>query len=801
MSAGPQLRLLLAGLAASYIGFVLASAGLYVIPGLVLMLIGRAELEWFRISAVSMRLGLSGESSTAAVVVMRTWGLAGAALPLIAAQRGPAAIRLVLLQTACWWFLLHWLTAFIGQLLARRWSLGAWRGAALALGGLVVSLALLARFLRAYAGQRFGNRAAAVAGAFCLPAALAIADMGRWTRLPAWSLFAVAAALVVLGASSSALVRTTVETGEWPVSSMRRLVIVAVLLAAGLATFPRVHRAAQDFALERVQTEHQQILYSEEQFDHSTAQQLADQREQSLQRIAARLGISLAGFRARVFLHSSLEDKVLRGNSAREVHSVMDGGAAHHDAQADATALLVGSWGEPAMPFLRESAAVFAAGEWRGRPTGDLAAQIVFEEGPYSLTDLTDDSRFLSPLVRQPLAGEFAAWVGLQRLRVLYTAKAGNPKLSAPVADWRVPLEKGWRQHLRTLAATWKPEQHDCRGNRIADLFHRGIALSHEGGPRGGYGSRRVVRVLRELAAMGADAVSLQPYASQRSAGEPVLRRFTAESDDALDHSTRGAHAAGLRVTLKPQIWIGGGRSTPARATSAQAGDPGWSGDISFAAPAAWDEWWRQYRQWILHYARLAEGNGTDLFVIGTELGGTTAPERGQEEKWRRLIADVRRVYHGPVTYAAHWGQEFETLPFWDALDFIGLNFYYPIASGDGALSAEAAGRVAETVERVQERWAKPVLFTEVGFPSSAGAARQPWREDFQGRPDPELQARCYELVFRTFYSRPWFHGLYWWKWHSNGRGGGPSDLLYTPQRKPAERVIAHWYQHRSLRP
>ena len=53
-----------------------------------------------------------------------------------------------------------------------------------------------------------------------------------------------------------------------------------------------------------------------------------------------------------------------------------------------------------------------------------------------------------------------------------------------------------------------------------------------------------------------------------------------------------------------------------------------------------------RYRQWILHNARLAEWNGSDLFCIGNELREMTR----YEAEWRDLIATVRRIYHGPIT-------------------------------------------------------------------------------------------------------------------------------------------------------
>jgi hypothetical protein len=56
-----------------------------------------------------------------------------------------------------------------------------------------------------------------------------------------------------------------------------------------------------------------------------------------------------------------------------------------------------------------------------------------------------------------------------------------------------------------------------------------------------------------------------------------------------------------------------------------------------------------------------------------------TAVERPDD--WRRRIADVRRVYSGKLTYAVNWHREVEEVSFWDALDPIGVQGYFPLAT------------------------------------------------------------------------------------------------------------------------
>jgi len=139
------------------------------------------------------------------------------------------------------------------------------------------------------------------------------------------------------------------------------------------------------------------------------------------------------------------------------------------------------------------------------------------------------------------------------------------------------------------------------------------------------------------------------------------------------------------------------------------------------------------------------------------------------------------------MVYAATQGPEFETIRFWDALDYIGLDNYYPLPDD------LATDRVLKIVEEVHERYKRPVIFTEAGFSSYSSPNKAPWDETTRSVA-PDQQARCYEAVFRAFYDKPWFQGVYWWKIDATGTGGGLLDGSLTPWGKPAMDVIGRWY-------
>ena len=306
--------------------------------------------------------------------------------------------------------------------------------------------------------------------------------------------------------------------------------------------------------------------------------------------------------------------------------------------------------------------------------------------------------------------------------------------------------------------------------------FQRGMTLAHELSRTSneGYGSGAAFQQLVRLKELGVNTVTVVPYGFTRAPEETEVRwRGSDETDERVSSTLREARRLGLATVLKPQLW-----------------SRGWTGDIAFADEVAFRLWMESYRRFLLHYARLAETERADLLVVGTELGGLTV----HEADWRALIREVRTVYGGPLTYAANWGREFETLAFWDELDLLGVNFYYPLAApGEEPRAGSPRLRELERMlEAMSRRHRKPVLFTEVGFAASATAAAEPWKEE-NAALDPEMQARCYEVVLQSFYGKRWLAGLHWWKWPSHGRGYS-DDPSFSPLGKPALGVLERWY-------
>jgi hypothetical protein len=206
---------------------------------------------------------------------------------------------------------------------------------------------------------------------------------------------------------------------------------------------------------------------------------------------------------------------------------------------------------------------------------------------------------------------------------------------------------------------------------------------------------------------------------------------------------------------------------------------------------ADWAAWWRSYRRYVLHHAFLARWSGAELFSVGCELSQTV----GRAAEWRELIAAVRVLYPGAVTYASNWGADLDQVTFWDALDAVGVDSYDPLAASPAATRADlarGASALAARLAAIARRTGRPVLLTEVGFPARRAAWMAPHLEG--GDYSEADQALSYEVLFAALDHRPWLAGTFVWKTFSGGeeRFGERADFRFLG--RPAEAVIARYY-------
>ncbi|WP_161806955.1 glycoside hydrolase family 113 [Hymenobacter sp. AT01-02] len=282
--------------------------------------------------------------------------------------------------------------------------------------------------------------------------------------------------------------------------------------------------------------------------------------------------------------------------------------------------------------------------------------------------------------------------------------------------------------------------------------------------------------------------IAQTPFGWQPDAAKPEIRVRTAsngrgfwgEGDQGLLRTAQWARQRGIRTLLKPHLWLRTGGT--------------WPGDVRMTSSADWQAWFVSYSAFMLHYAALAEQGHMEALCIGTELEHASTEH---ETEWRELIRQIRAVYHGPLTYAANWSGEFEKIRFWDALDFIGVQAYFPLSTTnhpDKQALLKAWAEPRRRLEAVQRRYHKPIVFTEVGYKTTPDAAIEPWkwpdRTALPATPDEATQAACYAAMFETFWPRPWLQGVFVWKWYPGLQADGSARRILTSPPSTSQQSV-----------
>lgn len=308
--------------------------------------------------------------------------------------------------------------------------------------------------------------------------------------------------------------------------------------------------------------------------------------------------------------------------------------------------------------------------------------------------------------------------------------------------------------------------------------------MSYVGWWSGDYAQPDSELALRHLAATGANWISLIVTGYQANLSSTTISFTTPRTptDPDLAHAITEAHRLGLKVMLKPHVDL---------LTANQ-----WRGQIGegFATEEAWTTWFASYHNFIGHYASLAQIYRVEQFAIGTELVGTTH----RENDWRAIIASIRQLYSGPITYAALYDGEEIGITWWDAVDYIGVDAYYELTDkNDPSLAELQAGWAAPLSQlgALASSWNKSIIFTEIGYRSMDGANRNPWHSQGEGMVDLQEQADAYQAAFQSVYAQPWLAGIFWWYWSTYPARGGNCDTDYTPFGKPAGKILQSWYE------
>lgn len=287
------------------------------------------------------------------------------------------------------------------------------------------------------------------------------------------------------------------------------------------------------------------------------------------------------------------------------------------------------------------------------------------------------------------------------------------------------------------------------------------------------------------ILAVNADWIAVLPYAytlpGKAKVNFNIDWQWWGEKTAGVITSIELAHEANLKVMIKPQVYLPGS----------------WPGALEFSEEAQWEIWERDYENYILTMARLADSMQVAMFCIGTEFDKSAVQRR---QFWQELIRKVRSIYKGKLTYSANW-DNYKDIPFWQELDYIGISAYFPLVN-EATPSVEDLRKAwqpyIQQISKLACKVNKPVLFIEYGYLSVDRCAYNTWELEAKVNQLPineQAQANAIRALLEELKLQDWWAGGFIWKWFPNGAGGeGYDDRDYTPQHKEAEEILRDCY-------
>jgi len=284
-------------------------------------------------------------------------------------------------------------------------------------------------------------------------------------------------------------------------------------------------------------------------------------------------------------------------------------------------------------------------------------------------------------------------------------------------------------------------------------------------------------KTLDELKSLGVNSIAIHPYAQIREDGHVVSGRRAGVSTTHITTPLRWAHERSMSVMLIPHIAYWGTKFS-------------WRGEIDFATPEEWNTFFADYETWIVQMATVAESEHAEVFCVGLEFSHA----QKYDGRWRKIIASVRAVYHGKMTYGANWN-EYAEVKFWDALDYLGVLAYFPLTKTTDPGNWEIAAaweKWCEELQKFSKQNGKQFIFVEIGYNESSRAAAEPWGFKTGGEHAEEIQARCIEVALNLPAKHSFIAGMFWWKWFPEVPHHHAEN--YRLQTEPIKALIAkHW--------
>jgi hypothetical protein len=282
----------------------------------------------------------------------------------------------------------------------------------------------------------------------------------------------------------------------------------------------------------------------------------------------------------------------------------------------------------------------------------------------------------------------------------------------------------------------------------VSNPFMKGMTVSCQ---TWGYewATPEMKKAMIELKTLGANSISIHPYA--RISEDGHVRFNKNRQSNHITTPIEWGKELNIQLMIKPHLAYWGTKFR-------------WRGDIDFENEEEWQNFFHDYEQWIVTIAIIAEKSAAPIFCVGTEL--TNSIEYDKE--WRQIISSIREVYSGKLTYAANW-DKYDRVSFWDDLDYIGIQAYFPLVENDLPTEDQIISgwdRVYQEIIPFASSLNKQIIFTEIGYDISVSAAREPWNSGNENQQQGEyMQKLCLKVALEKVKEHDQMAGLFLWKW------------------------------------
>lgn len=246
-----------------------------------------------------------------------------------------------------------------------------------------------------------------------------------------------------------------------------------------------------------------------------------------------------------------------------------------------------------------------------------------------------------------------------------------------------------------------------------------------------------------------------------------------------LIEQIKKAKASKLKVFIKPHFWVM---------------NKGWAGNFNLSGNTK-KEWENNYKNYMLYLAKLSDSLQVEMLSLGTELKTYT---NKHPEFFSSLIDEVKKTYKGKLTYAANW-DEYLDISFWNKLDFIAIDAYFPLSEKKIPEVNELKKSwqpIISKLKSISVKYNKQIFFAEYGYKSIDYTANKQW--EFEDTPKTEninliAQTNAYTALYNSIWKESFIAGGFLWKWY-NDYDLNKNNSDYTPQQKPAQKIIKQVY-------